>query len=202
MTDRTRSPENVNESFGPLHRMILDEPMNVWISACCPEELGAALDACSELPRCGEVTLVLCLPLEIQAANATRALARAGNLADTLVLIATDEDRLRWGALGENDVCAVARGTGRVRVLIEPDPKRAVVGSMQWLRRDDTFCVVWSREQSRSALEALIDLGAAWRGAWDEPKDGEFHAFPRGPDGFYAHDHQATDDGSKQGKDR
>jgi hypothetical protein len=176
--------------------------MNVWISACCPEELGAALDACSELPRCGEVTLVLCLPLEIQAANATRALARAGNLADTLVLIATDEDRLRWGALGENDVCAVARGTGRVRVLIEPDPKRAVVGSMQWLRRDDTFCVVWSREQSRSALEALIDLGAAWRGAWDEPKDGEFHAFPRGPDGFYTYDHQATDDGSKQGKDR
>ena len=90
----------MNESFGPLHRMILDEPMNVWISACCPEELGAALDACSELPRCGEVTIVLCLPLEIQAANATRALARAGNLADTLVLIATDEDRLRWGALG------------------------------------------------------------------------------------------------------
>lgn len=36
MTDRTRSPENRNEYFGPLHRMILDEPMNVWLSACCP----------------------------------------------------------------------------------------------------------------------------------------------------------------------
>ena len=135
---------------------------------------------------------MLCLPREVRAANATRALARAGSLADTLVLIATDEDRLRW----------VARGTGRVRVLIEPDPKRAVVGSMQWLRRDDTFCVVWSREQDRSALKALIGLGAAWRGAWDEPEDGEFHAFPRGPEGFYTHDHQATDDGTKQGEDR
>ena len=202
MTDRTRNPGYTKESLGPLRRMTLDEPMSVWVSACCPEELGAALDACSELPRRGEITLVLCLPRETQAADVTRALARAGSLADTLVLIATDEDRLRWGALGENDICAVARGTGRVRVLIEPDPKRAVVGSVQWLRRDDTFCVVWSREQDRSALEALIGLGAAWRGAWDEPEDGEFHAFPRGPDVFYTHDHQTTDDGTKQGEDR
>ena len=192
----------MNESFGPLHRMILDEPINVWIGACCPEELGAALDACRELPRRGEFTLVLRIPREIHAAAATRALAWAGSLADTLVLIATDEDRLRWGALGENDLCAVARGTGSVRVLIEPDPKRAVVGSMQRLRRDDTFCVVCSREQGRSALEAFIGLGAAWRGAWDEPEDGEFHAFPRGPDGFHTHDHQATDDGTRQGEDR
>ena len=202
MTNRMRSPENMNESFGSLHRMILDEPLNVWIGVCAPHELEATLSACCELPGGGEVTLVLCLPREVQAANATRALARAGSLADTLVLVATDEDRLRWGALGENDLCAVARGTGRVRVLVEPDPKRAVVGSMQWLRRDDTFCVVWSREQGRSALEALIGLGVAWRGAWDEPEDGEFHAFPRGPDGFYTHDHQATDDGTKQGEDR
>jgi len=176
--------------------------MSIWMSACCPEEMGVALDACSELPRRGEVTLVLCLPREIQAADATRALARAGSLADTLVLVATDEDRLRWGALGENDMCAVARGTGRVRVLSEPDPKRAVVGSMQWLRRDDTFCVVLSREQSRCPIEALIGLGAAWRGAWDEPEDGECHAFPSGPDGFYTRDHQATDHGTKQGENQ
>ena len=107
MTNRTRSPGNMNESFGPR---------------------------------------------EVQAANATRALGRAGSLADTLVPIATDEDRLRWGA--------------------------------------------------RSALEALIGLGAAWRGAWADPEDGEFHAFARGADGFYTHDHQAPDDGTEQGEDR
>ena len=66
MTNRTRSPENMNESFGPLHRMILDEPLNVWIGVCAPHELEA------------EVTLVLCLPREVQAAKATRALTRAG----------------------------------------------------------------------------------------------------------------------------
>ena len=94
MTDRTRNPGYTKESLGPLRQMTIDEPMSVWMSACCPEELGAALDACSELPRRGEVTPVLCLPREIQAADATRALAGAGSLADTLVLIATDEDRL------------------------------------------------------------------------------------------------------------
>ena len=41
MTNRTRSPENMNESFGPLHRMILDEPLNVWIGVCAPHELEA-----------------------------------------------------------------------------------------------------------------------------------------------------------------
>ena len=71
MTNRTRSPENMNESFGPLHRMILDEPLNVWIGVCAPHELEATLSACCELPGAGEVTLVLRLPREVQAANAT-----------------------------------------------------------------------------------------------------------------------------------
>ena len=198
MTDRKKTSENANESLGPLHRVILDEPLNVWVSSCEPEDLGAALSACSRLPRHGDVILVLCLPREMQAADATRALERAGAIADTLVLIASDEDRLRWGALGTNDLCAVASGNGRVRVVIEPDPKRAVVGSMQWLRPDDTFCVVWSSEPSRLVLEGLIALGSSWRGSWDEPENGEFHACPRGPDGFYTHDCQAI----QQGEDR
>ena len=202
MTDHKKRPENTNESLGSLHRVILDEPLNVWVSSCGPEDLGEALSACRRLRRHGDVTLVLCLSREMPAPEATRALARAGTIADTLVLIASDEDRLRWGALGTNDLCAVARGTGRVRVLIEPDPKRAVVGSMQWLRPDDTFCVVWSSEPSRLALEGLIALGSSWRGAWDEPENGEFHACPRGPDGFYTHDDQATEKRTKQGEDR
>ena len=100
MTDHKKRPENTNESLGPLHRVILDEPLNVWVSSCEPEDLGEALSACSRLPRHGDVTLVLCLPREMQAAEATPALAREGAIADTLVLIASDEDRRRWGALG------------------------------------------------------------------------------------------------------
>jgi len=202
MTDRKKTSENTNESLGPLHRVILDEPLYVWVSSCEPEHLGAALSAYSRLPRHGQVTLVLGLPRDMPAADVPRALARAGAIADTLVLIASDEDRLRWGALGDNDLCAVARGTSSVRVLIEPDPKRAVVGSMQWLRPDDTFCVVWSSEPSRLALEGLIALGSSWRGSWEEPGNGEFHACPRGPDGFYAYDDQATEERNKQGEDR
>jgi len=202
MTDHKKTSENTNESLGPLRRVILDEPLNVLVSSCEPEDMGEALSACSRLPRHGDVTLVLCLPRDMQAADATHTVARAGAIADTLMLIASDEDRLRWGALGTNDLCAVARGTGSVRVLIEPDPKRALVGSMQCLRPDDTFCVVWSSEPIRLALEGLIALGSSWRGAWDEPGNGEFHACPRGPDGFYAHDYQATEERTKQGEDR
>ena len=73
---------------------------------------------------------------------------------------------------------------------------------MQWLRLADTFCVVWSREQCRLALEGLIALGSSWRGAWDEPENGEFHACPRGPDRFYTHDDQATEERTDQGEDR
>ena len=50
MTNRTRSPENMNESFGSLHRMILDAPLNVWTGVCAPHELEATLSACCELP--------------------------------------------------------------------------------------------------------------------------------------------------------
>jgi hypothetical protein len=201
MIDDKKRPENTNEPPGLLRRVILDEPLNVWVSSCEPEHLGAALSACSKLPRHGGVTLVLSLTRDMLAAEATRTLARAGAIADTLVLIASDEDRLRWGALGTNDLRAAARGTGSVRVLIEPDPKRAVVGSMQWLRPAGTFCVVWPREQYPLDLEALIALGSSWRGAW-EPEKGEFHARPRGPDGFYTWDYQAAEERTKQGEDR
>lgn len=182
--------------------MNLDEPIHMWIGHCSPEELEAATDVCCDLPRCGEVTLVLCLPRELHAADATRALARLGSIADILVVVASDEDRLLGGEPGPSDVCVVAGGTSRARVLIEPDPERAVVGSMQWLRPGDTFCVLWPREQGPSSLRTVIGLGSCWRGAWDEPENGEFHAFPRGPDGSDAHDHQATDDGAESQGDR
>ena len=54
MTDRKKTSENTNESLGPLHRVILDEPLYVWVSSCEPEDLGEALSACSRLPRHGE----------------------------------------------------------------------------------------------------------------------------------------------------
>lgn len=185
MNDRatSRDLEHASAQKGPLHRVALDEPIGVWAGPCGPTDVDVALSACCSLPHHGRLTLVLWLPQTTPATDAARALAKAGAFADTLVLIASEGDRLRWGALGVADLCAIARGSGGVRVLVEPDSRRAVAGSMQRLRSGDTFCVVWSTERGRPALDGLLALGAAWRNAWDEPEDGEFHGSPRGPDG-------------------
>ena len=203
MADHRRSTEDTNDSW-PLRRIILDESLNVWIGLCgSMAEIEAAMGALSALPGISEVTLVLSLPRDLRAPEATCALARAGTIATTLVVVASDDDRLRWGALWPNDLCAVVRGSGGDRVLLEPAPERAVVASMQWLRAGDTFCVLWPRKHGLLSLHAAIGLGASWRGAWDDPENGEFHSFPRGPDGSYADVQHAIDENSSpQGANR
>lgn len=185
--------------LGPLCRVVLDEPIGVWFSRVESSEVVTALDACRGIPREGTFTIVLWPPVTMPWPNVRGVLERAGSVADTLVLVASDEDRLRWGALGTNDLCATARKAGAARVLVEPDPKRAVVGAMQWLRARDAFCAIGPREQ---ALERFIALGAAWRGSWDEPENGEFHDCPRGPEDLFPHPRHATEDRSKPGEDR
>jgi hypothetical protein len=183
MADGKIDLESTSVAGGRLRPMVLDEPLGAWAACCGPNDVDAALRDCSRIARQGRLVLALWLPKQMAPEDAARALSQAGSVADTLVLVVSEEDRRRWGALGENDLRAVARGDGGVRVVIEPDPTLAVVGSMQWLRPGDTFCVVGPIEQGRLVLEALVALGAAWRAAWDEPESGQFHDRPRGPGG-------------------
>lgn len=164
-----------------LRRVHIDESIEVWIGAWDATDLEPTLEACASLPRRGDLTLVLGLPPGLSRDRAERALAHAARITGTLTLVASDADRLAWGALTEADLRAAACANRAARVLVEPDPKRAVVGSMQWLRPGDAFCVLWPAERGAAALEGLIALGAAWRGAWDAPDDGEFHDASRGP---------------------
>lgn len=171
------------EQTGKLpQRLDLDEVLNAWACTCGPNELEAALRTFSHVSRTGRVTLILHLPQAIGADAAIRTVAWAGGVADRLVVVASEEDRARWGALAVGDLRALAQETREVQVLVEPDPERAVIGSMQWLRPHDTFFVVWPGDAAGSALTRLLAFGASWREAWDEPENGEFTAGPRGPE--------------------
>lgn len=203
-SDAKREPDLTSGEARPLRRMVLDEAIGVWVGSSRPDDVDAALTACSRLVRGGASTLVLWLPRALSPEQVCRALGRAATVAETLVLIADDRDRYRWGALGKSDVRAVARRGGREggRVLIEPDPRRAVVGAMQWLGPGDSLYILWPDEPDRLALDGLIALGAAWRGAWDEPENGEFHDAPRGLGGLLEHPLAAIEDHRKRGEDR
>lgn len=202
MTDRKKDLEHAGADVGPLRRVALDELIGVWMGCCGPNGVDATLNACAGLSPHGRFTLVLWLPRALSPEDAMRSINLAGAMADTLVLVASDEDRLRWGALGENDLRALARAGGGKGVLVEPDPKRAVVGAMQWLRPDDTYCVVGPPDHDRVAVESLIALGATWRGAWDQPENGEFHDCPRGAYDEISPPLPTTEDRTKQGEDR
>lgn len=201
-SDAKREPDLTSGEAVPFRRLVLDEAIGVWVGSCGPDDVDAALTACSRLG--GASTLVLWLPRALAPEHVCRALGRAATVAETLVLIANDRDRYRWGALGDSDVRAVARRGGREngRVLIEPDPRRAVVGAMQWLGPGDSLYILWPDEPDCLALDGLIALGAAWRGAWDEPENGEFHNAPRGLGKLLEHPLEAIEDYRKRGEDR
>jgi len=163
-----------------LSRIPIDEPVDVWVSTWSAEDLAATLEACAALPREGNLALVVWLPPQLSRDRAERALAYAGRIAATLTLVAGDAERLAWGALAEGDIRAAASTERPVPVLVEPDPRRAVVGSMQLLRRGDALCVLWSAARGSLELDHLVALGAAWRAAWDAPDVGEFFDNPRG----------------------
>ena len=200
MIDRKNDLKHSGADVGPLRRVVLDERIGVWVGCCGRDGVDAPLNACAGLSPRGRFTLVLWLSRALPAENAIRSIERAAAMADALVLVASDEDRLRWGALGENDLRALARGGGGKSVLLEPDPKRAVVGAMQWLRPDDVFCVVGPRDDDLVAVERLIALGATWRGAWDQPENGEFHDCPRGAFDEIPPPFPTTEDQARQGE--
>lgn len=167
--------EIIEPTGAPLRRLELGEPLNAWVQLCVPTEEGPGPSGLRAAPRSGETTVVVRLAQTIGAGAALDAIASAAGLADRLVLIASDEDRLSWGALQVGDLRAAAAAP--VRLLIEPDPEHAVVGAMQWLARGDTFLVAWPRDE-RSTLDRFIALGVSWRAAWESPENGEFTPGP------------------------
>lgn len=201
-TEKDREAEQAPEGAGVFRQVVIDEPLQAWVGWYGRTDVDEALRACSRLQKLGNLTLVLRLPPASSPAHAFSALVRAGVSVGTFVLVASEDDRRLWGALTESDLRALARGGGARSILVEPDPKRAVIGAMQWLEPHDTFCVLWPNEPDRPALEAYVASGAAWRCSWDEPENGELHDGPRGAGGELLALWQTPPDPIKQGEDR
>jgi hypothetical protein len=156
-------------------RVILDESLHVWIGACGLSELAPFLELGGPLPRNGRRIVVLSLPEETSTKPVLGRLRQVGGSADRWVVVAPLSPVSPTHGLAN----VPADNDGAPRVLFEPDLRRAIIGSMLWLRAGDQFWILGPRELEDSTLHAAIWLGSRWRGAWEEPEYGEFHPDPR-----------------------
>lgn len=118
---------------------------------------------------------LLRLPDSCEGPDMMRALRAIGPHAHRLVLVATSAQRWRWGALAASDVGAISKCT---RVLVEENPVRAVIATLQWLRSHDTFLTVWPGGLDDSRLRRALLLGRAWRAAWESCEDDDLTSPP------------------------
>lgn len=149
--------------LGPLRRVTLNEPASVWVGSCSGPEAVLTLAACERLPRVGRLLVVLCPPPELSAAAREALVCRLGRSADRLVVA---------GELSPFP-------TALPHVLWEADPLRAIAGTLLMLGPEDVLCILGTPTGGHTTLQTALALGSHWRGAWDEPEQGEFHRNPR-----------------------
>lgn len=174
MLEQVSETQPLGNSLGPLRRAGMNERVNVWIGSCGGEEAAAALAAYEQLPRTGRRFTVLCPEGDLSASGLARMVSRWGRLADVLVVAGEAA-----ATVADTAADAPDPDCRSPRVLFEADLERAVAGTLQWLRADDTLCLLGPGPEAGRLLRAAIALGGRWRGAWDEAENGEFHSFPR-----------------------
>ena len=167
-----------------LCQVDVGEPIDVRMGTVASLADVEPLLAASGPPvRGADFILVLVLPGEIAPEKAIGPLKWFEDVGHTLVLTWSDPP------LGRAATPAAARSSVKTgsgcRVLIVPDAEWAVAGGLQCVHAGDAFWVVavGVGHPGMTALRAAIVRGIAWRAAWDEPENGEFHTSARGPDG-------------------
>jgi hypothetical protein len=157
-----------------LHRVDIGEPIDAYVAlARTPLDVLASLKALRGLAKTGW-TLVLHLPTAVTETELLGLLDRATSIAERVVLTGLPETAARPGALSSHELRRACLGNWRSLIQIEPDPERAVIGTLHGLSAGNSFAVVWPADARLGTALDLVRQGAAWRSAWEVPDDGTF----------------------------
>ncbi len=166
-------------TVGKFHKFDIGEPIIVKLALVrSPADLRACLSELRSF-RKGRLFLVARLPGEIGRDGWMALLDTATPLAGRVILVPPQAPTLTLEPLPEIVACQ----TWPCPLAVEPDPQRAVVGTMQSVSMGDTLAVLWPETGVAELLSHVVQA-ARWRSSWEAPEEGEFHWLPPEPNGL------------------